>query len=301
MNKLGVNAMKIAGIDISYADKLLYPDDNISKGEVVEYFYKISDYLLPFVQKRPVTLKRYPEGINENGFYNKHRPNYFPDFIKEFTVPTLQDNSEMKMAGISSKKALVYLAAQDVLELHISLSTISSIEKPDQIIFDFDPQDDDFEKVREAAFTLKKILEEYDLTTFVKTSGSRGLHVHLPLKAHYKFNKIKAISRKIAEKLHQKCPKITTLEQRKDKRGNKVFIDFLRNDYAMTAITPYSLRARKGAPIATPLEWEELNDNSLNPRSYHLKNIFQRLEKTENPWKNFNKYNRNRDLHDLFD
>lgn len=96
--------MKIAGIDISHADKLLYPDDKISKGEVAEYFYKISDYLLPFVQKRPITLKRYPEGINENGFYNKHRPDYFPDFIKEYTVPTLKDNSEMNMVGISSKK-----------------------------------------------------------------------------------------------------------------------------------------------------------------------------------------------------
>ncbi|AUH72228.1 non-homologous end-joining DNA ligase [Legionella sainthelensi] len=293
--------MKIAGIYISHADKLLYPDDKISKGEVVEYFYKISDYLLPFVQNRPITIKRYPEGINENGFYNKHRPNYFPDFIKEFTVPTLQDTSAMKMAGISSKKALVYLAGQDVLEFHSPLSTISSIEKPDQIIFDFDPQDDDFEKVREAAFILKKILDEYGVKTFVKTSGSRGLHVHLPLKAHYKFDRIKSISRKIAEKLYQKCPEITTLEQRKEKRGNKVFIDFLRNDYAMTAITPYSLRARKGAPIATPVDWKELNDNSLNPRSYHLKNIFQRLEKKENPWKNFNKYNRNIDINNLFD
>ncbi|KTD71321.1 non-homologous end-joining DNA ligase [Legionella tucsonensis] len=292
--------MKIAGVDISHPDKLLYPEDSISKREVAEYFYKIAEYLLPFVQNRPLSLKRYPDGINQEGFYNKHRPDYFPDFIKQFTVPTVQNNSKINMIGIHSKKALVYLAGQNTLELHSSLSTISSIEKPDQIIFDLDPQDDDFEKVRDAALALKKLLDEFELTTFVKTSGSRGLHIHLPIKTHYKFDKIKKISRKIAEKLHQRQPQITTLEQRKNKRGNKVFIDFLRNDYAMTAIVPYSLRAQKGAPVATPLEWEELNDSSLHPKSYHLKNIFQRLGKKENPWKNFNKYNRSIELYDLF-
>lgn len=293
--------MKITGVDISHPDKQLYPDDRISKKEVVEYFYNIADYLLPFVKNRPISLKRYPDGINQEGFYNKHRPDYFPDFIEQLTVPTIQNNSEMNMVGIHSKKALVYLAGQNTLELHISLSTMSSIEKPDQIIFDLDPQDDDFEKVREAALALKKLFDEFALTTFVKTSGSRGLHIHLPIKAHYKFDKIKEISRKIAEKLHHRHPQITTLEQRKNKRGNKVFIDFLRNDYAMTAIAPYSLRAKKGAPIATPLEWEELNDRSLHPQSYHLKNIFQRLGKKENPWKNFNKYNRHIELDALFD
>ncbi|CAM2821406.1 Putative DNA ligase-like protein Rv0938/MT0965 [Legionella steigerwaltii] len=292
--------MKIAGVDIPHADKLLYPDDKISKKEVVEYFYKIADHLLPFVQNRPISLKRYPNGINEEGFYNKHRPDYFPGFIEEFTVPTVQNNSEMKMTGIRSKKALIYLAGQNTLELHTSLSTMSALEKPDQIIFDLDPQDNDFEKIRKTAFTLKKILDEYEITTFVKTSGSRGLHIHLPIKVHYKFDLIKKISKKIAEKLHQQTPQITTLEQRKDKRGNKVFIDFLRNDYAMTAIAPYSLRAKKGAPIATPLEWEELNDNSLNPQSFHINNIFQRLANKENPWKNFNRYNRHIELHDLF-
>lgn len=292
--------MKIASVDISHPDKLLYQEDTISKREVVEYFYKIAEHLLPFVQNRPLSLIRYPDGINQEGFYNKHRPDYFPDFIKQFTVPTVQNNSKINMIGVHSKRALVYLAGQNTLELHSSLSTISSIEKPDQIIFDLDPQDDDFEKVRDAALALKKLLDEFELTTFVKTSGSRGLHIHLPIKTHYKFDKIKKISRKIAEKLHQRQPQITTLEQRKNKRGNKVFIDFLRNDYAMTAIVPYSLRAQKGAPVATPLEWEELNDSLLHPKSYHLKNIFQRLGKKENPWKNFNKYNRSIELYDLF-
>ena len=292
--------MKIAGVDISHADKLLYPDDQISKKDVVEYFYKIAEHLLPFVQNRPISFKRYPNGINESGFYNKHRPAYFPDFIEELTVPMLQNNSEMKMAGIRSKKALVYLAGQNVLELHTPLSTMSSIEKPDQLIFDLDPQDNDFEKIRTTAFALKKMLDEFAITTFVKTSGSRGLHIHLPIKADCKFVQIKEISRKIAEKLHQQTHQITTLEQRKHQRGNKVFIDFLRNDYAMTAIAPYSLRAKKGAPIATPLTWDELNDPSLNPQSYHLNNIFQRLGKIENPWKNFNKCNRHIELNTLF-
>ena len=121
------------------------------------------------------------------------------------------------------------------------------------------------------------------MKSFVKTSGSRGLHVHVPLKPELHFDKVKKVAKKIAEKLHQQLTDITTMQQRKNKRGNKVFIDILRNDYAMTTIVPYSLRAITGAPVATPLKWEELNDNSLTAQSYHLKNIFHRLGQIDDP------------------
>ncbi|KGP62887.1 DNA ligase [Legionella norrlandica] len=288
--------MKIAKIEISHPEKLLYPDDNISKKEVSEYYSKISQYLLPFVKDRPITMKRYPDGLNKDGFFNKHRPDYFPDFIDNFTVPTREDGFEMSMVGIHSEKGLAYLANQNVLELHVALSTMSSIEKPDQIIFDFDPSEANFENVRSSAKALKSLLDNYDIKSFVKTSGSRGLHVHIPIKPQYEFKIIKKIARTIAEELHEQCSDITTLEQRKEKRSNKVYIDILRNDYAMTAIAPYSLRAKKGAPVAAPLNWEELDDKSLNPSIYNLKNIFQRLGQIENPWENFNHFNRQIDL-----
>lgn len=292
--------MTIADIEISHPDKLLYPDDEISKKAVAEYYNKVSDYLLSCIKNRPITMRRYPDGISESGFFNKHRPNYFPNFVDDFTVPTRENQSKMHMVGVSSPKALVYLANQDVIELHLTLSRMASLEKPDQMIFDFDPSDDDFEKVRKAAQTLKKLLDDMNITSFVKTSGSRGLHVHVPIQPEHDFGIVKNVAKNIAEKLHQQCPDITTLEQRKNKRENKVFIDFLRNDYAMTAIAPYSLRALPGAPVATPLDWSEVNDPSLTPKTYQLNNLFRRLGQVEDPWEHFNYFNRESDLKSLF-
>lgn len=288
--------MEVAHIEISHPDKLLFPEDHISKKDVADYYSKIAQDLLPFVKDRPITMKRYTEGINHEGFFNKHRPDYFPDFVEDFQVPTRETEGIMHMVGVHSEKALVYLANQNVIELHAALSTMSALEKPDQMIFDFDPSDNDFEKVRTAAKGLKQLLDEMGLKSFVKTTGSRGLHVHIPIKPVTPFDEVKKLAKQMASKLQQQYPDITTLEQRKNKRGNKVFIDILRNDYGMTTIAPYSLRAKQGAPLATPLNWSEVDDPSLTAQTYHLKNIFRRLAQIDNPWKDFNRSNRQIDL-----
>jgi bifunctional non-homologous end joining protein LigD len=169
----------------------------------------------------------------------------------------------------------------------MGLSRSEALEKPDQIIFDLDPSDDDFEKIRTTAFALKTLLDEQDIPSFVKTTGSRGLHIHIPLQVEKAFKEVKAIAEQIARELQKQNPELTTLEHRKDKRGNKVFIDYLRNEYGMTAIAPYSLRALKGAPVATPIDWDELKIPSLGPQTYTLSNIFRRLGQKTDPWKDF--------------
>lgn len=292
--------MKIADVEISHPDKWLYPHDHFSKKEVVEYYSKIFSYLLPYVKDRPVTLKRYPDGIDEGGFYNKHVPDYFPDFISRLQVPMRKEDSEMEMVGIETQEALVYLANQNTLELHVAPATISSIDRPDQILFDFDPSDDDFEKVRAGALAFKDLLDAWKLVSFIKTTGSRGVHIHLPIAVDYSFQEVKTIAKKMAKALNDKCPEITTLEQRKEKRGNKVFIDYLRNDYGMTAIAPYSLRALAKAPVATPLDWWELKNKSIGPCSFNLSNIFRRLGKKQDPWSGFNKESKQNKLSHLF-
>lgn len=279
--------MKIENIEISHPDKIMYPKDQLTKKNIAEYYAKISSYLLPYVKDRPITMRRYPDGIEEDGFYNKHIPDYFPDFIRRLSVPMKKDDSYMEMVGAEESRDLVYLADQNTIELHVALAKVSDIDKPDQIIFDFDPSDDDFEKVRRAALAFKDLLDDSDLISFVKTTGSRGVHIHIPVEVNYGFQKVKAMSKKMAEKLHDKCSEITTLEQRKGKRGDKVFIDYLRNDYGMTAIAPYSLRAKPKAPIAVPLDWEELKDKSIGPRSFNLSNIFRRLGQKQDPWADF--------------
>ncbi|MEX2365652.1 MAG: hypothetical protein WD601_03545, partial [Pseudohongiellaceae bacterium] len=149
--------------------------------------------------------------------------------------------------------------------------------------------DNDFEKVRTVAFVLKTLLDQMSVSSFVKTTGSRGVHLHIPLKVEHEFAKVKDVAHNLAQVLHRKCPQLTTLEMHKDKRGNRVFLDYLRNDYGMTAIAPYSLRAVASAAAATPIDWDELKDNSLGPQSYGYRNIFRRLPHKENPWESFYK------------
>lgn len=283
--------MKIENIEISHPDKILFPEADISKADMANYYARIASYLLPTVSKRPLTLRRYPEGIHGEGFYNKHAPDYFPVFIERFSIPMHHKTGKIQMVSANKTEDLVYFAGQNTIEIHMGLSKIDTINKPDQIIFDFDPSDDDFDKVRHAALALKEMLDKFGLRSFVKTTGSRGVHMHLPIEVHHTFSSVKEIAKKLAEKLHEKCPELTTMEHRKNKRGNKVFIDYLRNDYGMTAIAPYSLRAHKDASIATPIDWDELADKSLGPRSFTLENIFRRLAQKRDPWQDFEKNN----------
>lgn len=279
--------MNIDKVEITHPGKMLFPKARISKKEVAEYYNKIAGFILPWINERPITLKCYPNGIDGDGFFIKHAPDYFPAFIQRVTVPLGKKNTTMEMVRINEAKDLVYLTEQNTIELHMPLAKMADIKKPDQIILDLDPSDDDFEKVRFTAFVLKGILDSLQWPSFVKTTGSRGVHIHIPIKVYYSFHEIKAFAKQIAERLHEECPDKTTIEQRKNKRGNKVFIDYLRNDYGMTAIAPYSLRALENASIATPIDWSELKDKAIGPQSYHLKNIFYRLAQKNDPWDNF--------------
>jgi len=279
--------MNIEGIELSHPDKVLFTNEGYTKKDIAEYYAKISSLMLPMVEQRPITMRRYPDGIQKEGFFNKHAPDYFPDFLPRFHLPMKTGEKDMEMIGIEKPEHLVYLANQNTIEFHISLSKKNQIDKPDQIIFDFDPSDDDFEKVRSSALRLKEILDELQLHSFVKTSGSKGLHVHLPIIVQYSFDEVKKIAKQISRYLNDECPDLTTLEQRKQKREGKVFIDYLRNDYGMTAIAPYSLRAKPGAPVAVPLDWKEVKDKSLGPQSYTIKNIFRRTAHKDNPWASF--------------
>ena len=269
-------------------NKILFLDSNITKADIAGYYERIADHMLPYIKDRPLTLRRFPNGTMEEGFFNKHAPKHFPKAIKRLNVPMhSKPGKVMKMVSANRAEDLIYFVGQDTIEIHMALSKAKNLEKPDQIIFDFDPSDNDFEKVRRAALELKTMLDVMSLPSFIKTTGSSGIHVHIPIKVNLAFTEAKGLAKKIAKKLHKALPDITTLEHRINKRGNKVFIDILRNDYGMTVIAPYSLRAKEGAPIATPIKWIELKDNSIGSRSYNFKNIFRRMIEKPDPWKNF--------------
>jgi DNA ligase D-like protein (predicted polymerase) len=167
-------------VEISHPEKELYPHEHLSKQDVADYYERVSPYMIPHISERPLTFKRYPKGIDDKGFFNKHAPDHFPDYIKRIDVKMRSGKKEvMQMASADETADLVYFAGQNVIEIHIGLSRADKLEKPDQLIFDFDPSDGDFEKVRTAALKLKDILDEFELPSFIKTTGSKGVHVHI--------------------------------------------------------------------------------------------------------------------------
>lgn len=279
--------MDINGVEITHPEKILYPELKITKEQVAQYYNFIADYMMPYIKNRPLSLLQFPHGVSGEGFFHKHAASHYPDYIKRFDIPT-SHHGIIEMIGVTNAKGLIYIAAQNTIELHIGLATVKKIKCPDQIILDLDPSDNDFGKVREVALITKQIIDEHDFPSYVKTSGSRGLHIHIPLTPKRDFKSIKPITKQLAQLIHEKIPDLTTIEMRKIKRGNKVFIDYLRNDFSATAIAPYSLRANKWAGVATPITWEEVaQDKKLVAYKYNIKNIRERVTKTPDPWADF--------------
>lgn len=288
---------KVGGhkIEIINADKELFPEDGITKGEVVDYYVRIAETMLPYMKGRPLTLQRFPGGIDEEGFYQKEAADYFPDYVERVRIK-LENGSRQDEVVCNNAATLVYLANLGTITPHLWLSTTDAINKPDKIVFDLDPSDEDpssphsgslgtsFAVVKEGAHDLRKVLEDLGLTCFVMTTGSRGLHVVCPLKPAHEFSTVKEFAKAVAQNLETEDPKFTT-KVRKEKRRGRVFIDYLRNEYAQTSVAPYALRAKPGAPVAAPLNWDELSESRLDPQSYTMENIFKRLSRREDPWK----------------
>jgi bifunctional non-homologous end joining protein LigD len=227
-------------------------------------------------------MLRMADGIHGESFYHKETPAYFPDWIKR--APMAKEDGVTNYVICDSAAALTYLADQACVTPHLWLSRFDRPHNPDLLIFDLDPSSTDFEPVRNAAFALRELLTELGLPVYVKTTGSRGVHVVCPLDRSTDFDRVRTFAEEVARYLANKDPRNLTIEQRKEKRKGRVFIDTLRNSYAQTAVAPYALRAHPGAPVAAPVTWEELKDLELQPQSYNMKNIFKRMARVKDPW-----------------
>lgn len=282
--------MKIEDIDISHPDKCLFPEAGLTKEDVARYYQRIAEKMLPWAQDRPLTFKSYPRGIEEEGFFNKNIPDHFPESIRRIQVPLkASKKASTKMAAAETSADLIYFAGQNIIEIHAALAKAGALDKPDQIILDLDPSDGDFGKVRTVARHCLSILDRIELNCFLKLTGSKGVHLHIPIRPEATFDDIKPLARKLAEAVVKESPDNATLEKRKENRGDKVFVDYLRNDTGQTVVLPYSLRARPGAPVATPIRRDELDTAALAPDQYSPKNLFQRLAQIEDPWEDFNR------------
>lgn len=265
--------MEIAGVEISNHDKVLFPKKKITKGQMVSYYERIAPLMLPYMKDRPLTLHRFPSGIDQSGFYQKNASEHFPDFIKTVQVETEEGINTQIICN--DKKSLVYLANQGTVVFHIWLSKKDKMRQPDKIVFDLDPSDADFERIKEGATVLRGFLKNKNIDPSLMTSGKSGLHLYYSIRRGKEFDEVKEEARSIAEEAVEQRPDLFTTKIRKDQREGKIFVDYLRNAYAQTAVCPYSLRATEDAGIATPLEWEELSKVKSSSH-YHIENIFRR-------------------------
>ena len=272
-------------IEISRPEKVLFPEDGITKGELIEYYARIAPWMLPYLRDRPLTLERYPNGINTKRFFQKEVSSYFPNWIQRVTIEKV--GGKVTHVVCNDTATLVYLANQACVTPHILLSRLDKVHHPDQLVFDLDPQGDDFEVVRSTARAFKQLLDELGLPAFLKTTGSRGLHVVVPLQRREEYEPVRNFARELAAIVVSQAPKERTMEQLKAQRGDRIFIDTNRNGYAQLVAPAYAVRARKGAPVSVPLNWSELNKKSLKSNSFNIRTVFKRLDDATDPWAEF--------------
>ncbi|KIH98630.1 hypothetical protein LP52_11770 [Streptomonospora alba] len=274
-------------------DKELFGEGGATKRELAEHYRAVAPMMLPHVRERPLALHRFPDGIfadgdpsSSGGFFQKQLPAHAPDWVGGVEVRREQGGS-ITMAVCDDTASLIWLADQAVVTPHPWLSRTGDLERPDRIIVDLDPADDDFGRVREAARDVRAGLEEVGLVAFVMSTGSRGLHVVAPIRPERHFDTVREFARRLADLVAGRRPDAYTTEFRKDKRRGRLFLDVLRNSYAQHAVAPYSVRALPEAPVAVPLAWEEL-EGLDSARRWTLRTLGERLERNEkaggDPW-----------------
>jgi bifunctional non-homologous end joining protein LigD len=270
-------------VEITHPDKLLFPDDGITKADLAAYYERVAEWMLPHVRGRPLSLQRFPAGIGERGFFHKDVPDYFPAWIRRVEVP--KQGGTVTHAVAADAATLVYLVGQNTITPHVWLSRADRLHQPDRLVVDLDPPPGGgFATVRRAARHTGELMRDLGLSPFAQVTGSKGIHVWVPLLRRAGFDVVRAFAGEIAALLAARHPEELTTEFRKAERGGRILVDVMRNNYAQTAVPPFAVRPRPRAPVATPLAWEELSGSKLRPDGWTLKTVLRRLEDQGDPW-----------------
>ncbi len=281
--ELPVNRSEILGVTLTHPEKVLYPEESITKRDLAEYYEAVADWMLPQIVGRPVVLVRCPEGRGKKCFYQKHPGDNLP--IKMRQIPIRENDGEANYIVIEKAADLVALAQMGVLEVHVWGSMADTLERPDRLVFDLDPDPTvTWPKLIEAACSIRAFLEELGLVTFLKTTGGKGLHLVAPIARRTDWDDAKDFCRAVAEAIVRAAPSQFVSNMSKAARKNKIFVDYLRNGRGATAVAAYSTRAREGATVSTPIAWDELTDK-LRPSDLTVRSVPQRLLKMKrDPW-----------------
>jgi bifunctional non-homologous end joining protein LigD len=274
-------------VEVTNPDKIFWPDLGITKGDVIAYYNEMTGYLLPYIQDRPQSLRRTPDGIKSEGFFQKNVAGMVPDWIKTRKIKSASTGETIEYLICNDKDTLIYLANWGCIEINPWSSRIGSINNPDYIIFDLDPNKASLKDLVTTAKKVKEILDTLNIKGYLKTSGGKGLHVFIPIQPKYTYDQSRDFSHIISQAVHNALPKITSLERSPAKRVGKVYLDFLQNGKGKTMACAYSLRPREGATASTPLEWEELNDKNFDLKNYNIKTLPERVKEKGDLWAGF--------------
>lgn len=267
---------------ITHPDKVLFPEDGITKGELAAYYETVAAVMLPHLQGRPVTMERYPSGIGRKGFWQKDVSRGFPEWLLRVEVPKKDGIVHHPLAA--DARSLVWMANQNAVTLHVWPSRVPQLFHPDVCVFDLDPAGDDPKIARAATLHVRDLLDELGLKSWVKTSGSKGFHVVVPLDGTADFDEVAAFAHGAGALLVKRHPKRLTQEFHKADRGKRVLVDTGRNGWSATFAAAYTVRARPGAPISAPCSWAEVEQGQVSPRSFTLRSMAERLEAVGDLW-----------------
>lgn len=271
-------------LNVSNLDKVLYPATGFTKGQVIHYYLEVADAIIPHLKGRPLTLKRYPNGVEGKFFYEKNCPSHRPDWLTVQNRPSDRRSGGIDYCVVDSRPALLWVANLAALELHVLLSRGKNHSRPTHMVFDLDPGEGmNILDCARVAFQFRNMLDHLGLQSLVKTSGSKGLHLYVPLNTAVTFEQTRAFSRAMASLLEKQHSKQVTTSMRKDQRGGKVFIDWSQNDEHKTTVCAYSLRAKSRPSVSTPITWDEL-DSAVKKKSpdrlfFSPADIIKRLDK----------------------
>ena len=267
---------------ISHPDKILFPDPGITKGELAAYYEMIAPAMLPHLSGRPITMERYHRGISEPGFFQKDVVKGFPDWLERVEVPKKDGTVHHPIAN--DARSLLWLANQNSITIHVWPSRTPKLYFPDICVFDLDPSNDDQEKLRFAALALRDLLSQLGLPSWIKTSGSKGFHIAVPLDTQADFGSVARFSHRVGRLFVERHPEILTLEFKKVDRGEKILVDTGRNEYSATFAATYTVRARPRAPVSAPCTWEEVEKGVVGPQTFNVRNMQKRITDVGDVW-----------------
>ena len=277
-------------ITITHPHKVLFPDDGITKGDLATYYEAIAPYMVPHIANRPVTMERFPSGIGRKGFIQKDVSKGFPDWLTRVEVP--KKGGVVHHPVVTDARSLLWLANQNSITPHVWASRAPDLYHPDICIFDLDPSRDDAGMLRSAALALRDLLDELGLPSWVKTSGSKGFHIAVPLDGKAETGKVASFAHAVGTALVGREPRLFTQEFLKADRGTRILIDTGRNGYSATFAAVYAVRARRGAPVSAPCTWDEIEQGQVAPTTFTLRNMADRVAEVGDLWAGMNRRRR---------